>query len=156
WPNGDLPLRTKARASCRNSSEAAWAIASASSFTSASWAAVKASCMALSRMRVVDFSPKRLFPDLCTKIPPGFETPPRASPGPWWALASRAGGDTLCPVRLPSSPRREGLMTRMPLRLPAVLLAAGPLPAAEPARRTNVLLILADDLGYETVGANGG
>jgi arylsulfatase A len=33
---------------------------------------------------------------------------------------------------------------------------APPLVAAEPLRRPNVILIMADDLGYETIGANGG
>ena len=41
----------------------------------------------------------------------------------------------------------------IPAYLLAVTLAAV---AAEPARKTNVVLILADDFGYECVTANGG
>src|SRR5688572_23930686 len=37
-----------------------------------------------------------------------------------------------------------------------ILLFAGTAVAAEPARKPNVILILADDFGYECVGANGG
>ncbi len=74
-PKGEGPLPTRVRASWRNSAEAAWAMASASCWASASWAALSASCMAGSLTGEVDFSPQRLVSDLCTKIPPSFETP---------------------------------------------------------------------------------
>jgi len=38
----------------------------------------------------------------------------------------------------------------------AFLLAFVPRAGADGANRPNVVLILADDLGYETIGANGG
>lgn len=42
--------------------------------------------------------------------------------------------------------------------LSVVIVAGLPnsLTAAAPAKRPNVILIMADDLGYETIGANGG
>jgi len=46
-------------------------------------------------------------------------------------------------------------MMRLLSSMLALILAAS-LSAAEPTRRPNVILIMADDLGYECIGANGG
>src|SRR5262249_40351811 len=55
------------------------AMAAASSLASASCAGVNGLFMAAPKTTEVDSSPKRLLPDLCTKIPPSFETPTQ----PW-------------------------------------------------------------------------
>src|SRR4051812_22261788 len=41
------------------------------------------------------------------------------------------------------------------LALPLALAAASPAPAADPARRPNVVVILADDIGYGDLGCYG-
>ena len=63
WAKGEVPFGTGVRASCRNSAAAARAMAGARSNTAACWAAVRASCLAVSRIRRVAFSTARLCPE---------------------------------------------------------------------------------------------
>src|SRR5262249_15974673 len=66
---------TRVRAISSSSSSEASAMAAASSRAWASCSALRAPCMADSRIAGVDFSPERPLPNLCTKIPPTFATP---------------------------------------------------------------------------------
>src|SRR3954453_5652199 len=47
-------------------------------------------------------------------------------------------------------------MIRTLLSIAVSLMAVAAAPAASALARPNVVLIMADDLGYETIGANGG
>src|SRR3990170_1543372 len=52
--------------------------------------------------------------------------------------------------------RRPTPMRRNMILLAALAISASPLNAAEPARRPNILVFLADDMGFSDIGCYGG
>src|SRR5262245_42756926 len=82
----------RVRAISSSSSSLTSAMAAASSRAWASRSAVRDSFMTHPRTGEVDFSPERPLADLCTKIPPTFETPTPPVPRRSFLLDKRRGG----------------------------------------------------------------